>query len=210
MVAEVKLAYCGLLSHLRRLGQHRRISTKRTVVGVLGGDSQCLVVMFVLYLVCHVVGNVWTCGHPGVGNGTRFDPAQRLTQLRMIVCEVELGLAGGGEDGGPVRRLQALEMSLSRVSRRCQITKLQMNVVEEIGNVTLGQGQASGASRRGFLLDNGRPSPSPLHNKPADDLRLAIVQELEVFLLQVAYSVTLRVAYHDPDLNQIYLHLESC
>ena len=59
------------------------------------------------------------------------------------------------------------------------------------------------------MNDRRRLRSRLLHRKPADDLRLAVVQELEVVLLQVAHRVPLSIAHHHPNLDEIDLHLEG-
>ena len=125
----------------------------------------------------------------------------------------ELNLSGCGKDAGAVRRLQRLQTARCCAPDLRQIAGLQVNVIEEVGNVTLRHDQRGAAFRRAFgralrFASHRRLEAGLLGCESADYLRLAIVEELKVFLLQVSHRVTLTIAYHGADFDQVHSYLE--
>src|SRR5580692_3674603 len=100
-------------------------------------------------------------------------------------------------------------MALGGRSRPHQIAKRYMDVVKNEGNISLGdRGQfftrllirscEFSGSLRTWLFDR----------KMRDDLRFAVVEEVEVFLMKISDSAALSVAHDNAHRHQLDVHLE--
>jgi len=91
-----------------------------------------------------------------------------------------------------------------------------MNVVEQIGDEAGGDDWRRGAGRRrglaglgGLGLHDDGGSAGLLDREAADDLRLAVIENAEIFLRQVPDGAALIVAHDDRDGHQIYARGEG-
>ena len=102
-----------------------------------------------------------------------------------------------------------------------EVTELQMHVVEQIRDKPLGHGrsarrigrQTAGSLTRFLLriLPGFREKGSWLfHFELADDLRLALVENLKIFLAKITYGVPPGIANYCPDHDQLYVYFECC
>src|ERR1035437_5415290 len=132
----------------------------------------------------------------GNGDGTlRANGEQGLVQLVAVGGEIERGHAGGGVDrdalGGPDGGGHAAP---GGVARARQIVEPHVRVVEKIGDETLRHGERRGLGRGRGRLGGRHQLAELLDGKLRDDLRLAVIEELEVLPFEIAGGVSLGVA----------------
>src|ERR1700733_15152429 len=90
-----------------------------------------------------------------------------------------------------------------------EIAKSQMNIIKNKSDITLGNGwQFVDTACIHSLPLLGNLASGPFHGEVSDDLRLAIVEQLEVFFMQISDGAGLRVAPHYPDQNQLDVYFE--
>ena len=155
------------------------------------------------------------------GNGGRPQPRQRLLQLRLIVGELQYDLAGRGVDRCAIGRLHGgCDHARCGIARAREVFECRVHVVEQVGYEVVGEHRR----RRGLarirrfglwlrfqtrrLLFQHHRSARLLDGEPGDHLRLAIVQEPEVFLGQVAHGVAVAVAHDHGHGHQVYARRE--
>ena len=134
--------------------------------------------------------------------------------LRAIVGEVESGAAGGGEDGGAVGgRERIVQMAFGGVAGLHQIAEVQVDIVEDECHETVGHyGRLIRAGRRSGVqaLAVGMGAITGLlDGKVSDVLGLALVEDLEIFLTQVAERLPVGIAHDHGDQHQIDFGSES-
>src|SRR5580700_8290165 len=100
-------------------------------------------------------------------------------------------------------------MALGGRSRPHQNAKRYMDVVKNEGDISLGY---RGQLFTGLLFRScsfpGSLTSRLFHRKMRDDLRFAVVEEVEVFLMKISHGVALRVAHDDAYCHQLDVHLE--
>ena len=187
---------CAFESVLRRSGQrlvvalvHNQIGLIKTDLGATRGDRH--------------------------RQGTRNNPLQGLCQLSAVICKILLALHRGREKGHPVRWLQRLQKLCCRLPRHKRILHRKIQVVKQHGRITLDQHWRIFVRRRcvtrgSFRRPRGlRVRAGPLHGKRGDHLRFAFVEQPEIFLVQRADRVPLRITRDDSDQHQVHSHFEG-
>jgi hypothetical protein len=125
-------------------------------------------------------------------------------KLGVIVCEVKVALTGGGEDCGPIRRPKRAETPIGSLTDTHQILNLQVDVIKEIGDESLGNvwdllsWVLTGSNFCCFFLFRD-PGSWLLHGELRDDLRFTVVEQLEILFMEVANGSTLGIANHHSD-----------
>ena len=104
-------------------------------------------------------------------------------------------------------------MTVSCVAYPGEIAELQVNVVKYVADIVLGRDRRWQGFARiliGFPLSllRCRFVPGLFNRKLLDDLRLAIIEQLKIFLPKVANRFPTGIAHYDALQYQVHLHFE--
>ena len=178
---------------------------------IFDGGLQGRGVVLILNQVGLIVTDVRAIARAGAGDRRGTKTCQRVMDLRAIVGKVERSAARGGVDGSPVCRCQGIaQMAFGGLAGLRQITEIQMDVVKEEGyEAVRRRGRLIGGGRRfqgisggsSFLRDN--PIAGLLYGEVSNFLGLALVEDLEIFLTQVAARHPVWIAHDYGDQHQI-------
>src|SRR5271157_76842 len=140
-------------------------------------------------------------------------PEKPIVELLAIVGEVHLVLAGRGEDRHTVLRPNGRrDVAPGGIAGSSDSFHLHVEIVKIEDDETLGDGfRRSGWGLGGFIRRHRRRRRSlrrrvgmaGLHRESQNILRLAIVEQPEVLLAEVAHRAVLAVAYHHPHRHQV-------
>ena len=141
-----------------------------------------------------------------------LDAVDGFVELRAVIGEVGEHDAAGREDSGAARSVEScIEMAVHCLMRVEKIATGEMDVIDQIGDVAIGKSWL-GRSRRSGLRRFARGSGGHwrgggsfalFHREFRDELRLAFVEELEVFLLEITDGVAIAIAHDDRDGNEV-------
>src|SRR5579862_3877752 len=140
-------------------------------------------------------------------------------EFSPIICEVQDGLPGSGEDGSTIAGAQRGKLPLCRVADVNHVAELEMHVVEQVSDepfrrcsrIRRGFGRSSFA--RGLLRGltcPGAQIAGMFYLKPRDGLQLATIEDLKILFTQIADGMTLRIANHSAYHHQLHIDLKGC
>src|ERR1035441_9668303 len=215
MIAEIQFLLCGLLGHLPSRSHILEVGARH---GIERRGIQRDRIVLVDDQIRHVIGHVGAVVEALSGDRAHAQLAQRLVQEGPVVGEILDGLPGGSVDGGAIGGAQGgIDVPAGGIPRVRQIAELHVHVVEQVGDEAVGQ------VGRGFVFGwfvgvfgGGRGATSfieaacrLLHGEARDILRLALIEELEIFLPEVACGFALAVADHHGHDHQVDARLEQ-
>lgn len=190
------------------------VSAESALHGIFGGDGEGLLIVFVLDEIGLVIRDVRAMMLAIVADGTRHDEFEGLFQKFMVGSEFLSDLAGGGVDADAIAGVEGVEEFESGGADEEGVGHFEMKIVEEKRDEALRQvGRGGGCVVVDGVIGSGDYGDSVgvrfFDAEGRDVLRLAIVEELEIFFFEIFDYVALRVANDYADGNEINANFES-
>ena len=183
------------------------------VIRILGGQEESFQIILIhdqiRHIRCH--GRAVDTGRKGMGP----EALQSILQFLTVGREVESALSRRCENRGAIFGMQGGQVPCGRGAGARQISECRVDVIEDISHIAPGGCRSivraqdrAGRKRRRLILSTGG-GRSFLRGETRDHLGLAVIEELEIFLLETSHSTALCVAQHHANLHQFHAHSQG-